>query len=221
MKNPVNSNSRRTFLKQAGQLLVGFNLLPLAYCTPATGEQGLAAKALGERDDVDSWIRIGEDGRVTVLTGKMELVYEGEQEGAINVAKHIIGQAVSEVFKRTFPDPRSRQEDENPYSDILNWFKDGNDVILSDSMSEKEYRKTLDGIRGLSGIVDTFADKPGDGKYVLMDLILEALHQNSMLGKEDLDQTRSFSDMLGSMLGGMGGFDDDDDDEFEDFRGLN
>ena len=158
---------------------------------------------------------------VPALTGKMELVYEGEQEGAINVAKHIIGQAISEVFKRTFPDPRSRDEGENPYSDILNWFKDGNDLILSDSMSEKEYRKTLEGIEGLSGIVDTFAEKPGDDRYVLMDWILEALHQNSMLGKEDLDQTRNFSDMLGSMLGGMGGFEDDDDDDFEDFRGLN
>jgi magnesium chelatase subunit I len=46
--------------------------------------------------------------------------------------------------------------------------------------------------------------------YAVRDLIIEALHQNSMLGKDDLDDVRSYSDMLGSMLGGMGDFDDSD-----------
>jgi magnesium chelatase subunit I len=45
-----------------------------------------------------------------------------------------------------------------------------------------------------------------------MDLVIEGLHQNSMVGKEDLDDKRSYSDMLGSMLGSM-----DDFDDFEDF----
>ncbi|MDZ7680552.1 MAG: hypothetical protein U5J63_02295 [Fodinibius sp.] len=49
-------------------------------------------------------------------------------------------------------------------------------------------------------------------KYVLMDFVIEALHQNSMVGKEDMDDRRSYSDMLGSMLGSM-----DDFDDFEDF----
>jgi magnesium chelatase subunit I len=31
-----------------------------------------------------------------------------------------------------------------------------------------------------------------------------------MLGKDDLDEERSYSDMLGSMLGGMEDFDDSD-----------
>lgn len=158
---------------------------------------------------------------VPALTGKMELVYEGEQEGAINVAKHIIGKAVNEVFNRNFPDPRVKDDEENPYSKILNWFSKGNEVVVSDSISEKEYRATLNKIEGLADIIERYSDNPDEFRYVLMDLIIEALHQNSMLGKEDMDQQRSFSDMLGSMLGGMGDFDDDDNDEFDDFRGLN
>jgi len=42
-----------------------------------------------------------------------------------------------------------------------------------------------------------------------------------MLGKDDLDQHRSFSDMLGSMLGNIDDFDDDEDDEQNNFSGLN
>jgi magnesium chelatase subunit I len=158
---------------------------------------------------------------VPALTGKMELVYEGEQEGAINVAKHIIGKAVNEVFRRNFPDPQRKDDEENPYSKVLNWFSKGNEVVLSDSVNEKAYRSALDEVDGLSDVVDKYIDSPGAFKYVLMDLVIEALHQNSMLGKEDMDQQRSFSDMLGSMLGGMGDFDDADDDEFDDFSGLN
>ncbi len=158
---------------------------------------------------------------VPALTGKMELVYEGEQEGAINVAKHIIGKAVNKVFRRIFPDPQRKKEEENPYFEIINWFKNGNEVILPDTINEDDYRKSLGKISGLSKIVKKHTDTKGEFTYVLMDLVLEALHQNSMLGKEDLDQERSFSDMLGSMLGGMGDFEDDDDDDFDEFRGMN
>ncbi|MEX2573485.1 MAG: magnesium chelatase [Balneolaceae bacterium] len=157
---------------------------------------------------------------VPALTGKVELVYEGEQEGVINVAKHIIGQAVNEVFRRHFPDVRQKKEDSNPYSPILNWFKEANHVELSDKMPEKEYQKELDKVAGLSELVKKQFDDAGEFHYPLMDLALEGLHQNSMLGKEDMDQQRNFSDMLGSMLGGMGDFSDEDDD-MDDFEGFN
>ncbi|MBT0811246.1 xanthine dehydrogenase family protein molybdopterin-binding subunit [Litoribacter ruber] len=64
--------NRRKFLKQSGQVLVGFNLLPLAFCTPneANVMSDFADKG---KNAVDSWIRLNPDGKVTVLTGKMEL----------------------------------------------------------------------------------------------------------------------------------------------------
>ena len=58
-----------------------------------------------------------------------------------------------------------------------------------------------------------------------MEFVLEALHQNSLIGKEIGDGTQSYDDIMGSMLssfgdGGMpgddfdgGDFDDDDDDD--------
>ena len=49
--------------------------------------------------------------------------------------------------------------------------------------------------------------------YAIMDLALEALHQNSMLSKQDLDDQNLYSDMLGSMFSSLGGIEDD----FENF----
>lgn len=149
---------------------------------------------------------------VPALTGKLELVYEGEQEGAVNVAKHIIGKAINKTFKLYFPDPQKRaaEEKENEYKEILDWFARGNNLEIPDLISDKEYKKRLDDVSGLDKIVERHAGKHITNPYPLMDLVIEALHQNSKLGRDDLDEMRSYTDMLGSMLGGMGNFEEED-----------
>ncbi|PAU95617.1 magnesium chelatase [Aliifodinibius salipaludis] len=152
---------------------------------------------------------------VPALTGKLELVYEGEQEGATNVAKHLIGQGIKKTFAQYFPDPaEQKKSDENIYQPVLDWFADGNTLNISDEMSQEEYEKLLNDVDGLSSLVakNSLLDEDND-QYVVMDFVVEALHQHSMVGKEDLDDARSYSDMLGSMLGSI-----DDLDDFEDFE---
>jgi len=151
---------------------------------------------------------------VPALTGKLELVYEGEQEGASNVAKHIIGKGIKKTFARYFPDPgEQKKSDENIYQPVLDWFADGNTLEISDNMGRNEYKELLDGVDGLSSLAgeNSLINKEND-QYVLMDFVIEALHQHSMVGKEELDDARSYSDMLGSMLGSI-----DDLDDFDDF----
>ncbi|MEX0994853.1 MAG: magnesium chelatase [Balneolaceae bacterium] len=166
-------------------------------------------------DEDETTIRIADIFHmVPAITGKMELVYEGEQEGAINVARHITGKAINNVFKRHFPDPQEKKgKEENPYDPILNWFSSGNEIEIPDRCSDKVYRKKLKKVKGLSSFVKNHSDHDKQYQYVIMDLVLEGLHQNSVLGKEDLDEERSFRDMLGSMLGDMDDFDDDDFEE--------
>lgn len=149
---------------------------------------------------------------VPALTGKLELVYEGEQEGAVNVAKHIIGKAVSAAFKTLFPDPNKRagEEADETYKEILDWFAAGNSLEIPDLESEKSYRKKLDEVKGLQKLVKNYASPGNEDLYALMDFVIDALHQYSKLGKDDLDDSRSYTDMLGSMLGGMGDFKDED-----------
>src|SRR5690625_7810332 len=70
---------------------------------------------------------------VPALTGKLELVYESEQEGAVNVAKHLIGLAIKKTFNEYFPDSRSRVREakKDVYETVFKWFNDGYIVDLS------------------------------------------------------------------------------------------
>lgn len=151
---------------------------------------------------------------VPALTGKLELVYEGEQEGAGNVAKHIIGKAIKQTFRSYFPDPQKRvnENQENPYQKIINWFAAGNRLEMHELKNDKDYQKSLDGVVGLSETVKKHSSNKMEKRevYPLMDLLIEALHQNSKIGKDDLDESISYTDMLGSMLGGMSDFDDEE-----------
>lgn len=69
--------SRRDFLKQSGGLVVSFSLAPLARLEPS--RDGLVQRGGGaprsqiDAKQVDSWIGIGADGRVTAYSGKCEL----------------------------------------------------------------------------------------------------------------------------------------------------
>ena len=152
---------------------------------------------------------------VPALTGKLELVYEGEQEGAVKVAKHIIGKAINKTFKNHFPDPQSKSDTEKAiYKAITDWFASGNEINLPDTLPSKEYETLLNSIPKLKDLVIN-SDKGAieADAYAIMDLALEALHQNSMLSKQDLDDQNLYSDMLGSMFSSLGGIEDD----FENF----
>ncbi|MEX0929798.1 MAG: sigma 54-interacting transcriptional regulator [Balneolales bacterium] len=149
---------------------------------------------------------------IPALTGKLELVYEGEQEGAINVAKHLLGASVNKVFKQYFPDPQKKNntsKSKSPYEGVTGWFAKGYKIDLPDHLSAKEYGKRLMAVDDLKKVDKTFA-KPQSNEelYSMMDFVLEALHQNSILGKDDLDDQRSFTDLVGSMLGSLGDYDD-------------
>ena len=148
---------------------------------------------------------------VPALTGKLELVYEGEQEGAISVAKHIVGKAINRTFKHHFPDPQSKDEKvKASYKSILDWFNNGKEVSISDTLTTKEYQKILSSVTGLEDLVKEYI-KGVEKKdlYSWMDLVLETLHQNSMLSKHDLDDHTLYSDMLGSMFSSISQNDDD------------
>jgi magnesium chelatase subunit I len=152
---------------------------------------------------------------VPALSGKLELVYEGEQEGAVSVAQHLIGKAISKVFKQYFPDPQKKtktgKDSDKTYKKILDWFASGNGVSLPDTLNNKMYRERLYSVEGLGELVATVA--PSDDELTLlamMDIVLEGLHQHSMLNKDDLDEKRTYTDLVGSVLGSLGSFDDEE-----------
>ncbi|HLU50102.1 MAG TPA: magnesium chelatase, partial [Planctomycetota bacterium] len=146
---------------------------------------------------------------VPAITGKVELVYEGEQEGAIRVARHLIGKACAAVFDRYFPDvikEGSEPKLENDrYKPVLDWFAKGNRLELSDDSSDAQHRKALAAVPGLAKLAEEFLPSESQAEHaVAMELILEGLHQHSLLAKEDLIRGASYSDMLGVMLEELG-----------------
>jgi magnesium chelatase subunit I len=143
------------------------------------------------------------------MTGKIELVFEGEQEGTVKVSKALIGKSVRQVFKKYFPDPLQRKsrnpeaaQQNDPYGEIIKWFESGNMLELTDEMKFKDYVNALKTVKGLETAVKKHLKNVED-EYELatmMEFVLDGLHQNSKIAKEEGDESVSYKDMLGSML---------------------
>ncbi|HET6485854.1 MAG TPA: magnesium chelatase, partial [Spirochaetia bacterium] len=152
---------------------------------------------------------------VTAITGKVELVYEGEQQGATIVARKIIGEAVKSTFRRKFPDPAPKKKkkdggeeqgraENSPFQPILNWFSKGNTVETSDDMAYDEYVKRLQMVNGLKEVTAKHLElKETDGLPLGMEFVLEALHQHSMVSKREEGVKTAYRDMLKAMFDHM------------------
>ena len=152
-------------------------------------------------------------GVVPAITGKIELVYEGEQEGPYLVAINLLGKAVKKLFLDHFPDPDKLRKgrDRDPYGVIRAWFSGGNAVNLLNDMSDKDYRAALDGVAGLRKFVESNLEQvQGDEQYLYMELVLHGLSEFQVISKDMLESKLSFRDTLADMLGADDLFDEDD-----------
>ena len=66
-------HSRRDFLKGSGALIVAFTVPLGAGATRARAATGAIGPALIDATQIDSWVVVGQDGRVRIHTGKVEL----------------------------------------------------------------------------------------------------------------------------------------------------
>ncbi len=142
-------------------------------------------------------------GVIPSITGKVELVYEGEQEGPGIVANNLIGKAIRTQFINYFPDPEKERKKEggNPYDPIKTWFEKGNMIDLLYDASENDYQKELENIPGLASLVDKFQKTSHKGfRYFLMEFALFGLAEYSMLSKHQLERGMQFKDLFTSMF---------------------
>lgn len=157
---------------------------------------------------------------LSAVTGKIELVYEGEQEGVANVAKGLLGKAIKAIFLSYFPDPlASMKKGENHYRKVTAWFKNDRKIDLADVMPIAEYVHALSRVDGLKELTLQFL--PGAKEMtpaqlaIGMEFVLEGLHQNSMLSRDELGTTRTYSDMLNRMFSGFSKREEFDEEEEE------
>lgn len=150
-------------------------------------------------------IRMGDFiGVIPAITGKVELVYEGEQEGPSIVAHSLLGKAIRQQFNNYFPNPDELRKDrnvKNPYKPITKWFNDGNHIDLINDDKEIDYQNKLKSIPGLEDLVKSqLKNTQKSGLYFMMEFALHGMAEYSLLSKHKLLTGNSFKDLLSSML---------------------
>ncbi len=163
-------------------------------------------------------------GVIPAITGKIELVYEGEQEGPAKVAHILISKAIRNMFDKYFPSPdkinrkdpgfsQGKDQSErclskgslgnepNPYNSITGWFNKGNLLDILNTNSDKEYENILTKVPGLKEIVKKYLPGiNGRDNILMMEFVLHGLAEYSMLSKFRLENGLQFKDMLSSMF---------------------
>lgn len=137
---------------------------------------------------------------ITAITGKVELVYEGEQEGAGIVAQKLIGQAFRSLFAEYFGDPEKlkKRTEPSPTFSIETWFAEGNQLDLLHSMNEKEFEKALNSVEGLRDFVLSKGMK--EDTTLWMEFVLFGLSEFSRLNREQIETGARFADLMGSFF---------------------
>ena len=143
-------------------------------------------------------------GVIPAITGKVELVYEGEQEGPGIVAANLVSKALRTQFVNFFPDPeeiRKSKKRDNPYQVISEWFGKGNMVDIMLDASDADYSSCLNSVPGLAVLVNKKYKKESEAyRLFLMELALHGLAEYSVLSKHTLDEGLQFKDLISSMF---------------------
>jgi len=170
-------------------------------------------------------------GIIPAITGKIELVYEGEQEGPFQVAVNLVEKAIRTLFVSYFPNPEAlkkrratgkpsvqQREPENPYKSVTAWFDAGNKVDLLVDSTDREKMNALYKVDGLHALVKKYFDAGSEKETaLLMEFVLHGLAAYSLISKKTIEGKIEFKDLMGSMLNlGSSSYDIDEDDLTDD-----
>jgi magnesium chelatase subunit I len=157
-------------------------------------------------------LRAGEDkttlrlsdfmGIIPAITGKVELVYEGEQEGAAVVAQHLIGDAIHTFFPAYFPkiEKLEKPGEKNAFSDTIEWFFASGFELLDDC-SDADYKAILDDVAPLEVLIKKYQPQVlAEDRYFWKEFILWGLVEYDKLSKDRFENGYQIKDNLGSFI---------------------
>lgn len=164
-------------------------------------------------------------GIIPSITGKIELVYEGEQEGPYQVSFNLLEKAIRTMFAQYFPNPEQLKKkkgkdgaaDENPFRSVITWFDKGNALNILFNTKDADKIVQLYQVDGLHALVKKYFSQASEAENaLLMEFVLHGLASYSLISKKVLEARIEFKDLMGSMinLGNAGGFKDEDDNEY-------
>lgn len=141
-------------------------------------------------------------GVVPAITGKVELVYEGEQEGAHAVAMTLLGRAVKKVFLEYFPNPEKlkKGQQRDPYGTIKAWFSGGNTVDLLNDATNPDFYKTIESVAGLKKAVEAAVGEDETSYFTWAELCLFGLVEFQVLSREVVNSRTILKDLLSGLI---------------------
>jgi len=139
-------------------------------------------------DEGVATVRIGDIyAALPSITGKIELEYEGELQGADQVARDLIARACAETFDKYFV-----EEDAAP---VIEYFEQGGALRVSETAQEGAVLQGFETVSGLVPLVRASAlgeGEPSSAEVVAAcELVLEGLHAKRRISRSDSgDYTR-------------------------------
>jgi len=140
---------------------------------------------------------------IPAVNGKLELVYEGEQEGPYIVVLNLIGKTIKTMFGKYFPVAGTKKSKENHYDNILSWFEK-NKLELNNNLKDSEYSKQLNSVKGLSNFVGKHISPLDEKeKEFFMEFLLHGISENSLISKKYTSTSVDFKDLISDIFKGQ------------------
>lgn len=141
---------------------------------------------------------------IPAIIGKIEMVYEGEQEGAANVSFALIRSAIRSQAIQFFPELKDLKKKDpkkiEGYTRVINWFSSNRLDVIGD-LPDNQYSTTLKMVDGLSELIqEKFPQLPQNASILMMEYLLHSMAEYSYLSKSQLERSFEFGDLLSSFF---------------------
>ena len=142
---------------------------------------------------------------ISAINGKIELVYEGEQEGAVEISRLLILESVKTFFNNFFPKIKKliKPDDFDPYADIVDWFKD-KELFIDENLDNKAYSDTFKTIKILKLFIKKHIpniDKVNEN--FMCEFLLWGLSSYKKVNLTRTSRGLSFSDSFSDYINGL------------------
>lgn len=142
---------------------------------------------------------------ISAINGKIELVYEGEQEGAVEISRLLILESVKTFFVNFFPKIKklNKAEKLDPYAEIVDWFKD-KELFIDENLDNKAYDDTFKTIKVLKSFIKKqipSIDKKDEN--FMCEFLLWGLSSYKKVNITRTSRGLSFSDSFSDYINGL------------------